>query len=96
MNLRSDDVMIGHPIRLVRLESQRCHHEVARYELTLCEVAERRADVFVLELTTKLLELDHRLGHLAILGFLTWHINGSRLCHDFTNYCTHIKLCQSR
>ena len=83
MHVRSYDVLIELSIHFTRLETQRCCHQVACHKLSLREVTEQRANVFVLELATKLLELDRRLGHLAILGFLTWHINGSRLCHDF-------------
>ena len=31
----------------------------------------------------KLLEPDHRLGQLAVVAFLTWHIDSFRLCHHF-------------
>ena len=47
------------------------------------EVAEHRTDVLILVITTKLLEPDHRLGQLAVVTFLTWHIDSFRLCHHF-------------
>ena len=77
------DILEVRPVRLVRLETQRSNDRTARSKLTESEVAEHRADVLILVITTKLLEPDHRLGQLAVVAFLTRHIDGFRLCHHF-------------
>ena len=51
---------------LVRLESQHGCYNATGGELTESEVAEHRTDVLILVITTKLLELDHTLGQLAV------------------------------
>ena len=66
---------------LVRLESQHGRYNTAGGELTESEVAEHRTDELILVITTKLLELDHTLGQLAVFSFLTWHIGGFALRH---------------
>ena len=68
---------------LARLKTQRGCYNAAGGELAESEVAEHRADVLILVITTKLLEPDHRLGQLAVVAFLTRHIDGFRLCHHF-------------
>ena len=68
-------------IQLVRLETQRGCYKTAGGKLTESEVAEHRADVLILVITTKLLQLDHTLGQLAVLTLFTGHIGGFALCH---------------
>ena len=68
---------------LAGLETQRGGYNAVGGELTESEVAEHRTDVLILVITTKLLEPDHRLGQLAVVTFLTWHIDSFRLCHHF-------------
>ena len=68
-------------ILLARLKSQRGCYDAAGGELTESEVAEHRADVLILVITTKLFQLDHTLGQLAVFTFLTGHIGGFALRH---------------
>ena len=76
----------------MRLKAQRSNDGFSHSKLTESEVAEHRADVFVLVVTTKLFELDHRLGQLAGVLFLTWHIDRFCLGHYFTNNISHFSL----
>ena len=66
---------------LAGLETQRGGYNTAGGKLTESEVAEHRADVLILVITTKLLQLDHTLGQLAVFTFLTGHIGGFALRH---------------
>ena len=66
---------------LARLETQRGGHNAAGGELAESEVAEHRADVLILVITTKLLELDHTLGQLAVFSLFAGHIGGFALRH---------------
>ena len=66
---------------LARLESQRGGYNTAGGELAESEVAEHRADVLILVITTKLFQLDHTLGQLAVFSLLTGHIGGFALRH---------------
>ena len=66
---------------LARLETQRGCYNAAGGELAESEVAEHRADVLILVITTKLLELDHTLGQLAVFSLFAWHIGGFALRH---------------
>ena len=66
---------------LARLESQRGGYNATGGELAESEVAEHRADVLILVITTKLLELDHTLGQLAVFSLFAGHIGGFALRH---------------
>ena len=66
---------------LARLESQRGGYNAAGGELAESEVAEHRTDVLILVITTKLLELDHTLGQLAVFSLFAGHIGGFALRH---------------
>ena len=67
---------------LAGLETQRGGYNAARGKLTESEVAEHRADVLILVITTKLFQFDHTLGQLAVFTFLTGHIGGFALRHN--------------
>ena len=67
---------------LVRLESQHGRYNTAGGELAESEVAEHHADVLILVITTKLLELDHTLGQLAVFTSFRGHIGGFTLRHN--------------
>ena len=66
---------------LARLETQRGRYNAAGGELAESEVAEHRTDVLILVITTKLLELDHTLGQLAVFSPFAGHIGGFALRH---------------
>ena len=66
---------------LARLETQRSGYNAAGGELAESEVAEHRTDVLILVITTKLLELDHTLGQLAVFSLFAGHIGGFALRH---------------
>ena len=68
--------------RLAGLETQRGRYNAVGGKLTESEVAEHRTDVLILVITTKLLELDHTLGQLAVLTLLAGHIGGFTLRHN--------------
>ena len=67
---------------LAGLETQRGRYNAVGGKLTESEVAEHRTDVLILVITTKLLELDHTLGQLAVLTLLAGHIGGFTLRHN--------------
>ena len=69
-------------VLLVRLESQCSRHYASGSKLTESEVAEHRADVLILVITTKLLELDHTLGQLAVFSLTAGHIGYFALAHN--------------
>ena len=66
---------------LAHLESQRGGYNAAGGELAESEVAEHRADVLILVITTKLFQLDHTLGQLAVFTSFRGHIGGFALRH---------------
>ena len=66
---------------LVRLETQRGGYNATGGELAESEIAEHHADVLILIITTKLLELDHTLGQLAVFSLFTGHIGYFALRH---------------
>ena len=66
---------------LARLKTQRGCYNAAGGELAESEVAEHRADVLILIITTKLFQLDHTLGQLAVFTLLAGHIGYLALRH---------------
>ena len=66
---------------LARLETQRSGYNAAGGELAESEVAEHRTDVLILVITTKLFQLDHTLGQLAVFSLFARHIGGFALRH---------------
>ena len=89
MNIVCYQILEVRAVSLVRLESQRCNYRLTYSKLTESEVTEHRTDVLILEITTKLLESDHRLGQLAVFRFLTRNIDWFRLSQNFTDNCLH-------
>ena len=67
---------------LAGLETQRGGYNAVGGELAESEVAEHRADVLILVITTKLFQLDHTLGHKAVFTLFTGHIDYFALCHN--------------
>ena len=66
---------------LAGLETQRGGYNAAGGKLTESEVAEHHTDVLILVITTKLFQLDHTLGQLAVFSLFTGHIGGFALRH---------------
>ena len=74
---------------LARLETQRGRYNTTGGELAESEVAEHRTDVLILVITTKLFQLDHTLGQLAVFTLLAGHIARFALRHNLQNLCLH-------